>query len=189
MISELEEEVKDKEKEIKRLGDGWSDSEEKLTGLRNMMSWKVKEIGDLKQRVNKLEVEKLPEEVNDRHVQAFQDSVRGSLRAKCKRKQQELDQVRIHLRQTRERLQLEEGGRKEREEEAKALRAELSTVAERAKKEEPENVEMGGFGPLSQKNHGRCRNEYGKEDICTSSRAGSGGGKAEGYTSSFRGEQ
>ena len=38
MIAELEEEVKEKEKEIKRLGDGGSDSEEMLTGLRNMMS-------------------------------------------------------------------------------------------------------------------------------------------------------
>ena len=38
MIAELEEEVKEKEKEIKRLGDGWSDSEEMLIGLQNMMS-------------------------------------------------------------------------------------------------------------------------------------------------------
>ena len=37
-IAGLEEEVKDKEEEIKRLGDGWSDSEEMLTGLINRMS-------------------------------------------------------------------------------------------------------------------------------------------------------
>ena len=55
MIAELEEEVKDKEKEIKRLGDGWSDSEEKRTGLRNMMSWKVKEIRELKESAQKTE--------------------------------------------------------------------------------------------------------------------------------------
>ena len=45
---------------------------------------------------------------------------------------------------------MEERERKEQEEKVKALRAELLTVAERAKKEELENVEMGGFGPLSQ---------------------------------------
>ena len=48
-IAELEEEIKEKEKEIKRLGNGWSDSEEMLMGLRNMTSWKEKEIRELKE--------------------------------------------------------------------------------------------------------------------------------------------
>ena len=70
MIAELEEEVKDKEKEIKRLGDGWPDPEEKLMGLKNMMSWKVKEIKELKERVNMLEAEKLAEEERERNARA-----------------------------------------------------------------------------------------------------------------------
>ena len=57
MIAELEEEVKEKEKEIKRLGDGWADSEEMLTGLRNRMSWKKKEIGELKESAQKTKQE------------------------------------------------------------------------------------------------------------------------------------
>ena len=55
IIAELEQEVKDKEKEIKRLEDEWSDSDEMLMGLRNMMSWKEKEIKELKESAQKTE--------------------------------------------------------------------------------------------------------------------------------------
>ena len=57
MIVELKEEVKDKKKEIKRLGDGWSDSEEILMGLRNIIFWKEKENKELKESAQKTEQE------------------------------------------------------------------------------------------------------------------------------------
>ena len=75
----------------------------------------------------------------------------SSVKAEWEKKERELDQVYEDLNHAQERLQLEEAEKKEREEEVKALRAELSTVAERVKKEEPEDVEMGGFRPPSGK--------------------------------------
>ena len=54
-VAELEGMVEEKEEEIKRLGDGCLDSEEKLTGLRERMVGKVKEIKELKERAQKIE--------------------------------------------------------------------------------------------------------------------------------------
>ena len=52
-VAELERKVKEQEEEIKRLGDGESDSEEKLTGLKERLVRKVIEIKELKERVQK----------------------------------------------------------------------------------------------------------------------------------------
>ena len=53
IIKELEEEVEQKDREIKRLRSRWLNSEEMVTGLRNTMSWKDKEIKELKEKEEK----------------------------------------------------------------------------------------------------------------------------------------
>lgn len=75
LIKELEEEVAEKNKEIKRLRAGWSDSEDTVTGtgLRNTMSWRSKDNKGLKERVEEMEQQdaefkKLKEESDERNL-------------------------------------------------------------------------------------------------------------------------
>ena len=118
------------------------------------MSWKEKEIKELEERVDLLEAEKSAREERQKEpLQArkagssfnFADLVKGT------EKEQELEQVRRDLSQTREGLKQEGEKRKKQEEEVKALQTELSIIVERVKKEELEDVEMGGISLSSQK--------------------------------------
>ena len=62
-----------------------------------MMSWKQKEVGELKARVNLLEAEKLAEEENERNAEAVRAACMSSIRVNAEKKERELEQVRRDL--------------------------------------------------------------------------------------------
>ena len=97
-----------------------------------------------------LEVEKLAKEERNRKSSHTVQAALNSIKVNGKEKERELEQVHRDLNQARERLQFEGEEKKKQEEEAKALQAELTKIAGKVK-EEAEDVEMVGIGPLSQK--------------------------------------
>ena len=166
-VAELEGKVKEKEEEIKRLGDRWLDLEEKLTGLRDMMLGKKEEIKKLKESAQKTErdfenfrvVAKAEAEEKDRL-----GSTEMSRRSDEKREEKKKF---IKLQGEKERMELTirdlEGSRVRTEEEVVALQQKSEVVesalhraqdelgAERTKRVELEvvqklleDVEMGG---------------------------------------------
>ena len=86
-VTELKEEVKRMEKEIKRLKTGWSDSSEDVTGLKSLLSMRKKEVKDLKAEVKK--ADDMATQVREGFQERLQNAKRVTLSQRQKLKDAE----------------------------------------------------------------------------------------------------